>query len=366
MRASAALWGVDAKLVAGLSSVLSPTREAHGNVVPNPPPGTPTAYSYPPGGTVDAARTVSVLLHGTRATGLTALAADLGAMFGRDRVFVVSPERMLSLPESRQAEALRKVFADARTFGTAAIVLDRVEGLVHAVAAADSVSCSHTLVHTLGALMRQPLAEAGGSSSFGGGGGRGRGGGGGGASGADLGSLDGGSSNADRVNLALTEVGDYRPQWPVSGPRLLVVGTTNSASIVKKLGLQQLFRLDVEVPRLGGRDIIALLHQGGVDCVQAGSDCSLPPDWSMGAKQVLELAHVLREYKRPAPPVDEPSANGGEEAAQQPYVTAPPPRVTVTQRELALAAERLAFQFTHAGAGSVSADGLVALDGSLA
>lgn len=174
-----ALWGVRAKHVLARASLSAPLDRVHwtsptvpvtsllaaagaDDELPRVPFGGGDAASDDAWvGVPGAARTTVVLVHGASGSGATALSAELGAVFGGSRVFVLSPDRLLPMSEPRQAEALRRVFSEARRYGTAAIVLDDLTGILQAVGGDQGqVTCSRLLLHTLRSLLKTPLPVA--------------------------------------------------------------------------------------------------------------------------------------------------------------------------------------------------------------
>lgn len=72
----------------------------------------------------------SVLLHGPRGSGKTALAADIGLNSDFPFVKLVTPSQMLGMGESGKIEHLRRVFSDAYKSAVSMVILDEIELMI--------------------------------------------------------------------------------------------------------------------------------------------------------------------------------------------------------------------------------------------
>ncbi|KAI1843038.1 hypothetical protein JX265_005182 [Neoarthrinium moseri] len=75
-------------------------------------------------------RLFSVLLHGPRGSGKTALAADIGINSGFPFVKLASAKHMLGMSEQGKIDYLRKVFSDAYKSPTSIVILDGIEKMI--------------------------------------------------------------------------------------------------------------------------------------------------------------------------------------------------------------------------------------------
>ncbi|KAI0136891.1 P-loop containing nucleoside triphosphate hydrolase protein [Xylariales sp. AK1849] len=75
-------------------------------------------------------RLFSVLLHGPRGSGKTALAADIGLSSGFPFVKLVSAKHMLGMGEQGKIDHLRRVFSDAYKSPMSIVILDEIETMI--------------------------------------------------------------------------------------------------------------------------------------------------------------------------------------------------------------------------------------------
>jgi vesicle-fusing ATPase len=73
---------------------------------------------------------VSIVLHGTPASGKTALAATIAQASGYPFIKLVSPDNMVGFSEGQKVAAINKVFADSYKSPLSVIVVDSLERLL--------------------------------------------------------------------------------------------------------------------------------------------------------------------------------------------------------------------------------------------
>ena len=75
---------------------------------------------------------VSVLLHGPRGSGKTALAATIAQASEFPFIKLITPDNMVGFSEAQKISAMNKVFADSYKSPTSIVVVDNIERLLGA------------------------------------------------------------------------------------------------------------------------------------------------------------------------------------------------------------------------------------------